>query len=72
MLASIKRRVGLLMSKNASVGATISDFLELLKAWSYFVGQKNSILVVRRGQIGSRRPVMVLVLAESWFNRPKN
>ena len=40
LLASVQSRVGLLMSKNATVDATVSDFLVSLKPWSCFVARR--------------------------------
>ena len=70
LLASVQRHVGLLVSKNANVGATVSDCLALSNAWSCSVAQVKSFLVLRRGRSGARSPATALVLAESWFARP--
>ena len=61
----MQRRVGLLVSKNANVGATVSDFLASSNAWSCSVAKVKSFLVLRSGRSGVRSPATALVLPES-------
>ena len=63
--------VGLVISKNAKVGATVSCFLAALKALSCVEDHKKSFLLLRRGLSGASREEIVLMEADSWFANPK-
>ena len=69
LLASVHKRVGLLMSKNDSCGGVVRDFLTWLRASSWEEDHRNSFLVLSKGLIGSRRVANVLVLDDNWFTR---
>jgi len=62
LLASVQRRVGLLMSKNDSCGGAVRDFLTLLRASSWVADHRKSFLVLNSGLSGLRRVANELVL----------
>ena len=70
-LASVQSLVGLVISKNAKVGATVSCSLAALKALSCVEDHEKSFLLLRRGLSGASREEIVLVEADSWFANPK-
>ena len=71
LLASVHRRVGLLASKKASVGAVMRDSLAVENARSWSVDQMKSFFVLRRGRSGAKSAATVSVLAKSWLTSPK-
>ena len=72
LLASVHSHVCLVASKNARVGALVSDFLAVSNARSRLVVQTKSFFVLRRGRSGARSGASASVLVESWFASPKN
>ena len=61
VLASVYRRVSLVVSKYAKVGADVSAFLASAKALSCSCAHKNSFRVLRSGLSGANTSVMCLV-----------
>ena len=72
MLASVCRRVSLVASKYARVGADVSALLAAAKAWSWACDHRNSFRELRSGHSGASTVARSLVLEASWFTRPQN
>ena len=72
LLASVQIRVGLKASKKDRTGATVRVCFAVVNAWSCWLFQTKSLLVLRRGRNGTRAAATDSVLAESWLASPKN
>ena len=70
VLASVRRRVSLVVSRNANVGENVSAFFAFVKASSWGWAHRKSFRVLSSGLSGDNISAIFLVLDASWFTRP--
>ena len=64
-LASVLRRVGLVMSKKDKTGCMVRDSLAVWKAVSWLGDHTNSFLVLNKGRSGANSVATALVLEDN-------